>query len=142
MAYSQEVADAICARLAQGESLNAICKDDGMPDESTVRMWALDDYRGFAPNYARAREIGYQKMADEIIAISDDSSNDVIQTEQGERPNAEFVARSRLRVDSRKWMLSKMLPKVFGDKVENIHSGGIKVESVTRRVIDTKPDEP
>jgi hypothetical protein len=127
MAYSQEVADAICARLAEGESLRAICRTEGMPSETRVRAWALDDVRGFSAQYARAREIGYQAMAEEIIAISDDSSGDTIQTEQGERPNTEFVSRSRLRVDSRKWMLSKMLPKVFGDKLELQHKGRIAV---------------
>lgn len=81
----------------------------------------------FAGQYARARARGYQHLADEIIEISDDSSGDVIETENGPRLDAEFVARSRLRVDSRKWMLAKMLPKVYGDKIEHEHKGGLTV---------------
>ena len=127
MAYSKDVADAVCIRLSQGESLRSICEDDRFPTETTIRNWALDDVQGFASQYTRAREIGYQCMADEIIEISDDSSNDVLKSETGERLNAEFVARSRLRVDSRKWMLSKMLPKVYGDKLELEHKGRIAV---------------
>jgi len=103
--YSEELADAICARLEDGESLNDICKDAGMPSERTVRGWASDDFKGFYSKYARAREIGYFKMADEILFIADRQTVD---------PAA--VNRDRLRVDTRKWMLSKVLPKVFGDR--------------------------
>ena len=115
--FTQETADAICERLADGESLRAICETDGMPAESTVRSWALDDVNGFATQYARARELGYELLADEILTISDDGRNDTYQTDNGETTNHDVIARSRLRVDSRKWMLSKMLPKVYGDKL-------------------------
>src|SRR4051812_2164281 len=57
--YTAELAATICARLATGETLRAVCRDDGMPSESTVRTWALDDREGFSAHYARAREIGY-----------------------------------------------------------------------------------
>lgn len=125
MAYSQEVADAICARLAEGESLRSICRDAGMPSPSTVLRWLQDeDKKAFAEHYARSREMGYLLLADEILEISDDSAGDVQIDESGnERTNAERVARSRLRVDSRKWLLSKMLPKVYGDKVTQEHTG-------------------
>lgn len=117
--FTQEIADAICERLAEGESLNAICKSEGLPSESTVRRWALDDEQGFATNYARAREVGYLRMADEITQIADDGANDTYTDEDGnERTNQDVIARSRLRVDTRKWLLSKMLPKVYGDKLE------------------------
>lgn len=124
MAYTQEIADRICARLAEGESLRAICRTEGMPSEATVRAWALDDVEGFASQYARAREIGYERLADEILDISDDSTGDVVVDDHGnERTDAERVARSRLRVDSRKWLLSKMLPKKYGEKVTTEHTG-------------------
>lgn len=117
MAYSQAVADEICAKLSAGMSLRAICREAGMPAESTVRLWVVDDVQGFAAQYARARDVGYESMAEEIIEISDDLSGDVILTENGSRMDAEFVARSKLRVDARKWLLSKMLPKKYGDKL-------------------------
>jgi len=81
--YSKGMADLICERLAQGESLNAICKDEGMPAESTVRTWVLTDSEGFAANYARAREIGYEHHADAIIDLADQSRVGVKRTTKG-----------------------------------------------------------
>lgn len=117
--YTADLAQEICAKLAEGRTLRSVCKDDGVPPESTVRTWVLDDREGFAAQYARAREIGYGSMADEIIEIADNSSLDVIKgdEETADRVNTEFVARSRLKVDTRKWLLSKALPKVYGDKI-------------------------
>lgn len=131
--YSQEKADRICARLAEGESLNAICKDEDLPAESTVRAWALDDIEGFAAKYTRAREIGYERLADELLDIADDGSNDWMERHDNDGGNAgwqfngEAARRSQIRLDTRKWMLSKMLPKKYGDKIDLNHSGGFKV---------------
>lgn len=78
-------------------------------------------------------------MADEIIEISDDSSGDVIVDDEGNtRTDAERVARSRLRVDTRKWMLSKMLPKIYGDKIETTHKGEVTFNKVERVIVDPK----
>jgi hypothetical protein len=82
-----------------------------MPDERTVRRWALDDVEGFAGHYARAREIGYQGMADDLTEIANAKDGD--------------PARDRLRVDTRKWLLSKALPKIYGDKQQIGHSGSL-----------------
>jgi hypothetical protein len=102
--YSDELAEEICGRLQQGESLNAICKDAGMPSESTVRGWAADDYQGFSAKYTRARELGFLWMADDILRIAD-------------RDEAK-CDRDRLRIDTRKWLLSKCLPKVYGERTQ------------------------
>lgn len=129
--YTEAVAAAVLNRLAEGETLRAICRDEGMPPESTVREWALDDREGFAARYARAREIGAYAMADEMLEIVDDGSNDWMERrrQNGETEavlNAEHVQRSRLRADKRQWLLSKVLPKVFGDKLD-VTSQGEKV---------------
>lgn len=117
-AFTADLAKEICSRLASGETLRAVCRDENMPPESTVRKWALEDRNGFSAQYATAREIGYQSMADELLDIADDSSGDVSTDEDGNRKfNGEFASRSRLRVDTRKWLLSKALPKVYGDKI-------------------------
>ena len=126
MAFSQEIADRICARLAEGESLRSVCRTPGMPVPSTVLDWTLA-HPEFGEQYARARQIGYQLLADELIEIADDSSGDVVETEDGPRQNSEFTARSRLRLDTRKWMLSKMLPKVYGDKLDMNVAGSVSV---------------
>lgn len=117
--YTPEIAESICRRLAAGETLRAICRDEDMPAESTVRAWALDDVEGFSAHYTRAREIGYFGMADELIEIADDVHLDTIRggEDEPDRANHEWITRSRLRVDTRKWLLSKALPKVYGDKL-------------------------
>ena len=120
--YTQELADRICRDLSEGMTLREVCRQEGMPPESTVRGWAVDDREGFAAHYARSREIGYQTMADEIMEISDDGQNDWMERNgednEGWQVNGEALGRSRLRVDTRKWMLSKTLPKIYGDKID------------------------
>lgn len=121
--YTEEIADEICRRLAEGESLRSVCRDDGMPAESTVRAWVLDDKEGFSAQYVRARDLYLDTMADEILEISDDGSNDYMATEHGEKLDGEHIQRSRLRVDTRKWYLSKLAPKRYGDKLAMEHTG-------------------
>jgi hypothetical protein len=124
--YTPEIAALICERLAAGETLRAICTSEAMPPESTVRTWAVDDREGFSAQYTRAREIGYMSMADELLEVADDGTNDWMER-GGENPgwdaNGEHLQRSRLRVDTRKWLLSKALPKLFGDKLDLQHTG-------------------
>lgn len=139
--FTREVADRILAELKDGRTLRAVCRDEGMPSESTVRTWAVEDMDGFHAQYTRAREIGYMAMADELLDISDDGQNDWMQREaeenEGWTANGEHLQRSRLRVDTRKWLLSKALPKVYGDKVD-VTSKGEKIEGIT--VAFRKPD--
>lgn len=120
--YSQQLANEICAQLAKGRSLRHICLSEDMPDAATVHMWVLTDREGFHKQYARAREIQAEVMFDEILEISDDGSNDymtkIVGNQEYETENKEVTNRSRLRVDSRKWYLSKVLPKKFGDKLD------------------------
>lgn len=135
--FNQDTADAICARLAEGASLRKAAAEAGIA-ASTVLTWC-DQEPDFAKQYASARARGYQLLADEILEISDDSKDDsYIDANGNERTDAEVVARSRLRVDSRKWMLSKMLPKVYGDKIELGGSLDVntKIERITRRIVD------
>lgn len=122
--YTPELAAQICHALASGFSLNEICQADDMPDEVTVRGWALDDREGFAAKYARAREIQAHRWADEIIDIGDDGRNDWVLRQNPDTGreyfvlNGEHIQRSKQRCENRKWLLSKLLPKQFGDKLE------------------------
>jgi hypothetical protein len=107
MTYSQEIADEICIRLAGGESLRAICssdRDDFMPCQSTVFKWLVEN-QAFAEQYARAREAQAEGYADEIVRIAD-----------GESKESDHN-RDRLRVEARKWVAAKLLPKKYGDRV-------------------------
>lgn len=115
--FTQEMADTICARLADGQSLRSICGDDDMPDRVTVFRW-LAANEAFRIQYARAREEQADVLAEEIVQIADDGSNDTYQTDDGAAVNHDVIARSRLRVDARKWYASKLAPKKYGDKLE------------------------
>lgn len=126
--FTQELADTICGRLAEGESLRAICETEGLPNKSTVFRW-LASRTDFRDQYARARELQAETLVDEIIEISDDARNDYMANlGEGEetlayRLNGEHVQRSRLRVDSRKWFASKVAAKKYGDRVTQELSG-------------------
>lgn len=102
--YSPEIAESICERLMSGESLRSVCRSEGMPTESAVRQWVLDNSHGFATQYMRARDIGYDAQAEQIQEIADDKSDD---------PRSRAV-----RIDARKWILAKMRPKRYGDRLE------------------------
>jgi hypothetical protein len=136
--YTPEIADKICQGIASGRSLRKICAEEGMPSVPTVCEWVLDDREGFSEQYTKARRIQAETLADEIFDIADDGSQDSItrhsDTGDYEVPNTEYMQRSRLRVDTRKWYLSKVLPKVYGDKQQLEHSGpdGKPVEVVTK----------
>ena len=134
--YSESIADLICERIAKGESLRDICADDEMPARSTVFKW-LDENKAFSDQYVRAREAQADLLAEEIIQIADDGANDTYVTDSGEAVNHDVIARSRLRVDARKWMASKLAPKKYGDKVTNEHVGANGGEIVTRIVLTT-----
>lgn len=118
--FSTAVASAICDRLTNGESLREICRSEGMPDKSTVMRW-LGTNEEFRDQYARAREAQADHFADEILEIADDGSNDWMERKQGEETvtvvDHEHISRSKLRVDARKWLMSKMAPKKYGDRL-------------------------
>lgn len=115
--YSQEKASLICSRMAEGESLRSICRDDSMPALSTVFLWVAK-HSEFSEQYKLAMASRADAMFEDMIDIADDGRNDYIVSGEGEeRFNTEHVQRSRLRLDTRKWMLSKMLPKKYGDKI-------------------------
>lgn len=117
--YTPEIAALICERLATGESLRAICRDDGMPPESTVRGWVLDDVQGFSAHYARARDIGLDALAEETLAIADtpQEGEETEQTDDGYKvKRGDMLGHRKLQVDTRKWLLSKLAPKKYGDK--------------------------
>jgi hypothetical protein len=106
-----------------------------MPHKSTVFRW-LDLHTEFRDQYARAREIQAELMADELLSIADDASGDLSKGESGPIGNSAAVHRSKLMVETRKWIASRLLPKKFGEKVEVGHSGEMRleVESVQQKL--------
>ncbi len=149
--YTKKLAEEVCARLAEGESMRKIAKDDHMPSSRTMFNW-LSTNDAFLQQYEISKAECADMYAEEIIEIADDTANDYIDVsdENGAtgatRLNTEHVQRSRLRIDSRKWVASKLKPKKYGDKTQQEISGpgGGAIETVTRveRVIvdTTNPD--
>jgi len=106
--FTAEIGDAICERIADGESLRSICREDGAPDKATVFRW-LGEHEAFRDQYARAREAQADSYADDIADIADDKALD---------PNDK-----RVRIDARKWLAGKLRPKRYGEKIVQEHSG-------------------
>jgi hypothetical protein len=115
--FTDEIFDTICGRLENGEVLKAICADDEMPDRSTVLRWiAADD--GKRRRYDSARQACVEFWSDEIITIATDGSRDTVTDEKGRaRCDHEWVARSRLRIDTIKFLMTKINPLKWGEKL-------------------------
>lgn len=109
--YNEELSRVICERIAKGESVRTICKDDDMPDAGSIYNWLLDeDKKEFFKQYAKAKDAQAELMFDELLEIAD-------------KGNMDDSNRARLRVDTRKWYLSKVLPKKYGDKLDMTTDG-------------------
>jgi hypothetical protein len=116
--FSQELADEICYRIANGEGLVKICKDEHIPARSTVMRWIFK-IPEFQDKYTLAREQQADFYFEEILEIADGSEKDSYIDEKGnQRVDHENINRSRLRVDTRKWVIARLAPKKYGDRVE------------------------
>ena len=141
--YTQAIGDKICELLAAGKSLNEVGVTPGMPAKSQILRWAAhSDNVGFRDQYAKAMEIRLESMADDLIDIADDGRNDWMERNGEQVTNPEALNRSRLRCDVRKWALSRLLPKKYGDKIQQEISGqdGTPLAAVIRIVGSDKPN--
>lgn len=147
--YCIEIADAICERLAEGESLRSICSDEAMPSKAAVFRW-LGKHKEFQDQYARAREEQAEALADDLVDIADEQCTMVRAVKHGTSDDdgegntevvfdATAVARNRLRIDARKWVASKLKPKKYGERIQQEHTGPdggpVSMEVVTRVVV-------
>lgn len=116
--YTKELADLVCERLSMGESLRTVCKSKDMPSPATIFKWMREE-EGFLKQYEKAKQESTDAMAEDILDIADDLEGDFLQTEDGRTvANGVSVQRDRLRVDTRKWLMSKMKPKKYGEKLD------------------------
>lgn len=114
--YTVEMADRICSELSDGKSMRAVCSPGDMPDKATVFRWIRTNEE-FRNQYARAKEESADALTDEMLDIADDTANDYTKTdEEGVKLNPENIQRSRVRIDTRKWLASKLKPKKYGDR--------------------------
>ena len=129
--YTLDLADVICSRLACGESMRSVSRDEAMPALSTLFKWIRED-EAFSEQYVKAKEESADALVEEMLDIADNGTNDYMESlgQDGEclgyKLNGEFVQRSKLRVDVRKWAASKLKPKKYGERaqVDNISSDG------------------
>jgi len=132
MAYSEkektDTFNFICKEIESGKSLREVLRDnDNMPSTQTLYKW-IDSESDKSKQYARACELRADIIFDEMIEIADDGRNDFMTKDIGDGIevqvlNSEHIQRSRLRIDARKWILSKMNPKKFGDKTDITTNG-------------------
>ncbi|MEX2673425.1 MAG: terminase small subunit [Phycisphaeraceae bacterium] len=106
--FSREVAEQICERIAMGASLRGICEQPDLPPESTVRGWVREDREGFGAMYARACQFRAELYAEQIIDIADTEPD---------------PQKARVRIDARKWVACKLLPRKYGERVDVTSSG-------------------
>lgn len=123
--YSVELADEICRRIANGETLYEVCEDPAIPvSASGVRQWDLDDRDGFSKKYASAKRQLIEAWSDQLVRIAD---NELLE------PNDR-----RVRIDTRKWLMSKLHPGKYGDKVTVAGDAENPLQHVVRALDLTK----
>lgn len=142
MAYTPEeiteTFNSICDKIIEGQSVKSILRQDKMPSSKTFFKWLNEDSEK-VNQYARACEQRADMIFDEMLDIADDGSNDFMTKLIGdgievEVLNQEHIQRSRLRIDARKWMLSKMNPKKYGDKID-VTSGNEPLQPLEFKLI-------
>lgn len=137
--FSHDLLELILDRVANGESLSSICDAEDMPTRKTFFQWVKEN-PGIQAQYEFAIQMRADKLAEDILAIADDGTGDTYTDADGnERTNHDVVARSRLRVDARKWLASKMAPKKYGERIQQEVTGadGGPVEtSLTVRFVE------
>lgn len=118
--YEPEKGDYICAELANGRSLRSICEEEGMPHRNAVFRW-IRKYPAFAEQYVIAKQESADCLADEMLDIADDATNDWMERNDPQNPgwiaNRDHINRARLRVDTRKWIASKLKPSKYGERI-------------------------
>lgn len=134
--YTEEIAEEICQRIGEGETLSQVCRSEHLPERRTVVDWVLQNREGFSARYATARNLQMERWADEVVDIADDGGNDYMEREKGEgrtetEYNGDHVQRSRLRIDSRKWLLSKLKPQQYGERQQIDHTHKVEVSALS-----------
>ena len=112
--YSDKLADELCLRIANGNSLNRVCRAKDMPDKATVYRW-IDANEQFCDKYREATNQRAEFHFDEMLDIAD-----AVEEETA------AISKAKVQIDTRKWILSRMNPTKYGDKqqVDNISSDG------------------
>jgi hypothetical protein len=118
--YNEEIVERICHLVSTNTmGLPRLCKQNpDLPNPDTIYEWRIK-YKDFSDKYAEAKRNQVEMLVDEILDIADDKSNDTTTNDEGKTVcNTEYLNRSRLRIDTRKWLAAKLAPKIYGDKLQ------------------------
>ena len=146
--FSQELFDQICAQLMEGKFLSVICRECGI-SRSTVYLWISKD-AALYEQYARARDIGFDAIADQTAEIADTPVYGEIHESGGDDERSfsksqtyEMTQHRRLQIDTRKWLLARWCPKRYGDKsaLEVTGKDGEAIKTETTSVVSMSNDE-
>ena len=121
--FSKKCFEAMLERIEKGESILAICRDSAMPHASTFYRW-LQREPGLVERYRLSREIQADLIFAEILDIADDRESDWLAAADPAKParaNTDHIQRAKLRIDTRKWLVAKLAPKKYGDKLALEH---------------------
>jgi len=132
MAYDKDkIFPLILSEIEKGASLRSILRREDMPNQNTFFEW-IDRDEEKAKQYVRATEKRADSIFEDILSIVDENTNDTILLDDGrEIVNNDVIQRARLRMDARKWMLGKMNPKKYGEKIQQEHSGEITTNIIS-----------
>ena len=140
MMFSQQTADDICERLAEGEPLRAICRSEGMPAWRTVYLWK-DTNEEFNAQFAHAREVGFDAIAEEALAIAN-TPMEGVETTTDDKGSSEkrgdMLGHRKLQIETRLKLLAKWSPKKYGDKLA---LGGDPDSPLTFRILQVTTTE-
>lgn len=121
--YTQEKGELFCELISMGLNVKQALRHPELPStKTTIYLW-LHENPEFAELYRIAQRGRAEAMVEEMVEIADDASDDVKMGPNGPVLNSSSVNRSRLRIDTRKWIASKWHSERFGDKVTNEHTG-------------------
>ena len=132
MAYSKKeiesVFDSIIEDIRAGYALRTVLKNGDNPSSQTFYKWLESDEQK-SKRYARACEERAANIFEDILEIADDSAGDTKVDKDGNKTyDSEFAARSKIKIDARKWMLSKLQPEKYGDKTDLNLKGDITID--------------
>lgn len=134
--YNKEIAEKICDYISSNTcSLNQACKNNkDFPQRETIHTWRIR-YPDFAEMYLNAKKSQVEALVDEALEVAQDSSQDTVVDDNGvERANSEWIGRSRLKIDTYKWIACKLVPRLYGDKVTSDTTVTVKHEDAIKEL--------
>lgn len=144
--YTLEITDKICERLAAGESMRSVSRDETMPAMSTLFKW-IREHEEFSQQYAKAKEESADALVEDMLDIADNQVSQPVLVEGKpveidgkivEVRDGPAVQHAKLRVDTRKWAASKLKPKKYGDRTTTEHTGNIGISDLSSDELDRR----